>query len=59
MNYTELRVKEVTGTPSFAFHILAKPSLDVVAKNSESRLKVQWEETNYISTKFYVVSMHE
>ena len=34
-----LRVKETTGEPSSAFHILAGPSVDVEARNSESRLE--------------------
>jgi hypothetical protein len=33
-----LRVKVVKGRPSSIFHILAEPSVDVEAKNSESRL---------------------
>lgn len=38
IKHTELRVKVVKGTPSSVFHILAVPSVDVEAKNSESRL---------------------
>lgn len=38
INHTELRVKKVQATPSSVFHILAEPSVEVVAKNSESRL---------------------
>lgn len=39
-NYrTALRVKVVIGTPSSVFQTLADPSLDVEAKNSESRLE--------------------
>lgn len=34
-----LRVKVVTGTPSSVFHMVAEPSVDVEAKNSESKLE--------------------
>lgn len=37
--YTDLRVKVVKGTPSLVLHIRAEPSVDVEAKNSESRLE--------------------
>lgn len=40
IKHTELRVKEANGTPSIVFQILAEPSVDVEAKNSESRLGV-------------------
>lgn len=35
---TAVRVKETSGTPSFIFHILAEPSVNVDTKNSESKL---------------------
>lgn len=37
--HTALRVKVVIGTPSSVFQTLADPSLEVEAKNSESRLE--------------------
>lgn len=37
ITHTEFLVRDITGTPS-VFHILAEPSVDVEAKNSESRL---------------------
>lgn len=39
IRHTGCRVRVVTGTPSLVFHILAIPSVDVDAKNSESKLK--------------------
>lgn len=37
--HTEFLVKVVTGVPSLVFHIVAEPSAEVVAKNSESKLR--------------------
>jgi len=39
MHHTELRDKVFKGTPSSVFQILAEPSVEVEARNSESRLK--------------------
>ena len=40
--HTVFRVKVVIGTPSSVFQTLADPSLEVEAKNSESRLEQNW-----------------
>ena len=44
IHHTELRDKVIKGTPSSIFQILAEPSIEVEARNSESRLKydIKW-----------------
>jgi hypothetical protein len=44
-----LRVKVATAEPSSAFHILADPSVDVEARNSESRLEYDRQTKAYNS----------
>ena len=44
-----MRVKVATAEPSSAFHILADPSVDVEARNSESRLEYDRQTKAYNS----------
>jgi hypothetical protein len=46
-HHTELRDKVVKGTPSSIFQILAEPSVEVEARNSESRLQCDKNEGQY------------
>ena len=58
-----MRVKVVKGAPSSVFHILAAPSVDVEAKNSESRLeydkqrkpKIQYLALQYLQLSFKIL----
>lgn len=47
IDHTELRDKVVKGTPSSTFQILAEPSVEVEARNSESRLERCQNEGQY------------
>jgi len=55
-DYTELRDRVVTGTPSSTFQILAEPSVEVEARNSESRLKYDKTKDNTVSINVIKVS---